>query len=53
MTVCDLCGRTAEGNQPPLTWTAALERGRTRRYCEECSRRHLRSMEAKLDSEWW
>lgn len=39
--------------QVPLTWTVAVENGRRRRFCDECSRRHLRAMEAKLDSEWW
>ncbi|MFC5728026.1 MULTISPECIES: hypothetical protein [Nocardioides] len=50
---CNFCGRVVEGDEPPLTWTAAVERGRMRHYCEACSREHLRSMEAKLDSEWW
>lgn len=50
---CDFCGRRAEGEDVPLTWTAAVERGRLRHYCDECSRTNLRSMEAKLDSEWW
>lgn len=50
---CDFCGRQAEGEEPPLTWTTSVERGRVRRYCDECSRAHLRSMEAKLDSDWW
>ncbi|MEQ6903419.1 hypothetical protein [Nocardioides sp. YIM 152588] len=50
---CDFCGAVAPGGETPLTWTLAVENGRRRRFCEECSRRHLRSMEAKLDSEWW
>jgi hypothetical protein len=50
---CDFCGRQVEGEEPPLTWTTSVERGRVRRYCDQCSRAHLRSMEAKLDSEWW
>ncbi len=50
---CDYCGRRADGDEAPLTWTTAVERGRVRRYCDECSRANLRSMEAKLDSEWW
>jgi hypothetical protein len=53
MTVsCDFCGRRADGD-PPLTWTTSVERGRVRRYCDECSRANLRSLEAKLDCEWW
>ena len=50
---CDFCGRQVEGEEPPLTWTTSVERGRVRRFCDECSRTYLRSMEAKLDSEWW
>lgn len=54
MTVtCDFCGRRADGEDAPLTWTTSIERGRIRRFCDECSREYLRSMEAKLDSEWW
>jgi len=50
---CDWCGATAEGQEPPLTWSMATERGRMRRYCERCTREHLRSMEGKLDSDTW
>ena len=42
----------AAGNVP-LSWMVSVEAGRTRTYCEACSRQHLRSIEAKLDSEWW
>lgn len=50
---CAFCGREADGDVPPVTWTSAVERGRQRFYCDTCSREHLRAMEAKLDSEWW
>ena len=50
---CDFCGRVAPGDETPLTWTTAVERGRSRRYCDVCSREHLRSMEGKLDTEHW
>lgn len=50
---CDLCGRAAPDDTVPLTWSTSVERGRTKRFCEECSRTHLRAMESKLDSEWW
>ncbi len=53
MITCDFCGRTAEEGAETLTWTTAVEQGRQRRYCAECSRQHLRSMEGKLDSEHW
>jgi hypothetical protein len=48
---CDLCGATAP--ELPLTWTTAVENGRPRVFCTACSRRHLRAIEGKLDSEWW
>lgn len=50
---CDHCGRTVSGAAPPLTWSTAVESGRTKRFCDVCSREHLRAMESKLDSEWW
>lgn len=53
MTTCDLCGATAPGDQPPLTWASAVEDGQDRRYCDDCTRRHLRAMEGKLDSTHW
>lgn len=53
---CDFCG-TAPDDQPggalPLTWTTAVENGRSRVFCPTCSREHLRAIESKLDSEWW
>jgi hypothetical protein len=52
--VCDLCGATAtEESTVPLTWSTAVENGRTKVFCADCSRRHLRAIEGKLDSEWW
>ncbi|HLN77437.1 MAG TPA: hypothetical protein VK204_10360 [Nocardioidaceae bacterium] len=50
---CDFCGATEPGDQPPLTWTTAVENGRQKYFCETCSREHLRAIESKLDSEWW
>ena len=49
---CDFCGREAEGAET-LTWVTSVENGRRRTYCDVCSREHLRSIEGKLDSEWW
>jgi len=49
---CDFCGRRAEDAET-LTWTTSVEQGRTRRFCDTCSREHLRSIEGKLDSEFW
>jgi hypothetical protein len=53
MVACSFCGTTVESDDPPLTWTSAVERNTQRWYCESCSREHLRAMEGKLDSEWW
>jgi len=50
---CDFCGAVSPGEEPPLTWTMAVENGRPRRFCDPGSREHLRAMESKLDSEWW
>jgi hypothetical protein len=50
---CDFCGGTVPGETVPLTWTTAVENGRTRVFCDRCSREHLRAIEGKLDSAWW
>jgi hypothetical protein len=50
---CDFCGTTAPGVDLPLTWTTAVENGRSRVFCTACAREHLRAIEGKLDSEWW
>jgi hypothetical protein len=50
---CDFCGRTETDDAKTLTWSTAVENGRRRVYCEECSRTYLRAMEGKLDSEFW
>lgn len=50
---CDLCGREADSDSPPLTWTTSVENGRVKYFCESCSRKNLRAIESKLDSEWW
>lgn len=49
---CAWCGRT-EPDGPPLGWSVqASERG-VQTLCEACTRVNVRSIEAKLDSEWW
>jgi hypothetical protein len=58
MLTCAFCGVAAPGTEeadgvPPLTWTSAVEQGKTKWFCADCSRKHLRAMESKLDSEWW
>lgn len=56
---CQLCRRTADADeQPNVTWV--LDRTRigpdasTDNWtCPDCAARHIRAMEARLDSEWW
>lgn len=51
---CTWCGAVAtEGT--PLGWTLQTsERGRGLEHlCDACSRTNLRSIEARLDPEWW
>jgi hypothetical protein len=50
--ICSLCGREADESQT-LTWSTSVENGRRLLHCDACQREHLRSIEAKLDSEWW
>ena len=51
--LCDLCGKPSDGDQPSLNWSLAMERGQVKRYCEECTRQNLRSMEGRLQPEHW
>jgi Zn-finger protein len=52
--VCTGCGCSPEdAASARLSWSRGIERGRAVWTCAECSRRHVRSIEAKLDSEWW
>jgi hypothetical protein len=48
---CAFCGTSVD--EAPLTWSTSFERGRVVFYCDRCSRDHLRSLEAKLDPEYW
>ncbi len=53
VVTCAFCGTVVESETPPITWVSAVENGRQRWFCDDCSRKHLRAMESKLDSEWW
>ena len=50
---CGNCGRQESDPALTLTWSISVERGVTLHFCEVCSREHVRSMEAKLDREYW
>ena len=52
--VCATCGATPRDEAlARLTWSRGTENGREVWTCDACSRRHLRSIEGKLDSAWW
>jgi len=57
--VCDLCGTTLDADADEqssllaLSWVASHERGRDLRYCPQCARDNLRSIEGKLDAAYW
>lgn len=52
LRTCDWCGRQATVAES-LSWSTAVENGRSKTFCDTCSRENLRSMEGKLDSEFW
>jgi hypothetical protein len=54
--VCVSCGSMPSadaGGAARVEWARGIENGRPVWTCPECSRRNLRSMEGKLDSQWW
>ncbi len=52
--VCATCGAVPEdATVARLTWSRGTENRREVWTCDACSRRHLRSIEGKLDSAWW
>lgn len=55
MVTCARCGTTAD--ELPLTWSSeTIRRGADKQvvhYCDRCSRENLRSMEGRLDQDWW
>ncbi len=59
LLVCSGCATSldAEADEQSglaaLTWMSSVERGRELYFCPTCSRDNLRSIEAKLDPEYW
>ncbi|WP_170111151.1 hypothetical protein [Antricoccus suffuscus] len=51
MVTCSMCGTTAD--ELPMTWSSEVRDGRTAYLCAVCTRQHLRSIEGRLDQEWW
>ena len=46
-------GRLSKKAAERAPYVTKLENGRDVWTCDVCSRRHLRSIEGKLDSAWW
>jgi hypothetical protein len=55
--VCATCGATPADDESTalarITWSHGVEHGHEVWTCDTCSRRHLRSIEGKLDPTWW
>lgn len=56
--VCSTCGASPPADPDALalarlTWSRGVDNGRDVWTCADCSRRHLRSIEGKLDPTWW
>ena len=54
--VCATCGRqtaTGEETTARLTWSQDLSGPAVKWTCDRCSREHVRSIEGKLDPDWW
>ena len=49
--VCAGCGQQAD--EAPPTWSSAVGPDGVSRLCDLCTREHLRSIEARLDEQWW
>jgi hypothetical protein len=50
--VCGVVAAASEGSAL-LTWSTSVEDGRRRDVCPACTRANVRSIEGKLDEEWW
>ncbi len=57
--VCARCGTSLDADadeqsgMAALAWVSSWENGRDLRYCPSCARDNLRSIEGKLDAEFW
>ncbi len=50
---CGSCGAVPTDAGQRLSWSVGVENGLTVWTCADCSRQHLRSIEARLDPAWW
>ena len=52
--MCSRCGAAGDGSDLPSGWSLSNEEpGVVLRLCAECTRAHVRDIEAKLDETWW
>ena len=54
--VCASCGTTPAPEDEAmarLSWSKSVEGSRTQWTCDRCSRDNIRSIESKLDGDWW
>ena len=54
--VCAVCGAVDTGPDDPVvltTWARERDGERDTWTCADCSRRHVRDIEGKLDVQWW
>jgi hypothetical protein len=53
--VCSRCGTIAPADQPrPLDWMTEHDARRGLTWiCVKCARENVRSIEGKLDTDWW
>lgn len=57
--ICTGCGRVPRADEPVTesgfawTWSVNRDDDRVSVLCDACAREHARSIEAKLDPEWW
>lgn len=49
---CQVCGRTGSGAEL-LQWVMDRRAGVVSRTCPACAAANIRSLEAKLEPEWW
>lgn len=53
---CAVCGAAATSPDDPVvltTWARERDGERDMWTCADCSRRHVRDIEGKLDVQWW
>ena len=53
MSHCTRCGTPGQEDGLPPGWSLATSARGVEQLCADCTRRHARDIEAKLDEEWW